>query len=186
MTGSRLAYGCWRLAGTTNPAEVQPQNRENGRRALIAAFEAGYTFFDTADIYCRGEVDKIIGQTLRDVPAMRERIMIVTKCGVRHVGDPSPDSPHRWDFSASHIHFQSCEQSLERLGIDTVDVLLLHRPDYLADPMEVAQAFTAVEGRGQSPAFWRQQFSSDAADRDSGGVSDAIWSCIRWKSAWRS
>ena len=54
LTSSRLAYGCWRVAGTWDPAEVTPASREAGRRAVIAAYESGYSLFDNADIYCRG------------------------------------------------------------------------------------------------------------------------------------
>ena len=61
LKSSRLAYGCWRVAGTWDPAEVTQQSREAGSRAIAAAYEAGYTLFDSADIYCRGEAERILG-----------------------------------------------------------------------------------------------------------------------------
>src|ERR1035441_2853995 len=61
LTSSRLAYGCWRVAGSWDPAEVTAASRAAGRRAIIAAYEAGYTLFDTAYIYCRGEAERILG-----------------------------------------------------------------------------------------------------------------------------
>ena len=67
LTCSRLAYGCWRIAGTWTPSEVNDAWRANGRQALLTAFEAGYTLFDHADIYCDGEPEKIFGQVLREV-----------------------------------------------------------------------------------------------------------------------
>ena len=65
LTSSRLAYGCWRVAGTWAPAEVTAANRAAGRRAIIAAYEAGYILFDNADIYCQGEAERILGDVLK-------------------------------------------------------------------------------------------------------------------------
>ncbi len=110
LTSSRLAYGCWRLAGTWNPAEVTPESEARGRAAVIAAYDAGYTLFDHADIYCRGQAERIFGEALQQVPGMREKILIATKCGIRFPGEPVANSPHRYDFSASHI-VRSCEES---------------------------------------------------------------------------
>ncbi len=157
LTSSRLAYGCWRLAGTWNPAEVTADNRAAGRRALLAAYESGYTLFDNADIYCRGEAERILGEALKEVAGMRDRVVIVTKGGIRPAGDPQPDSPGRYDFSAAHI-VQACEQSLRRLGVETIDLYLLHRPDFLADPEEVAQAFSQLKAAGKVRYFGVSNF----------------------------
>src|SRR5215218_7718258 len=97
---TRLAYGTWRLVSTMDPAEVTPERQAEGRRAVIAAYEAGYTLFDHADIYCRGVCESVHGQVLRDVGGMRDRILIATKCGIRFAGEPDDDSPQRYDFSA--------------------------------------------------------------------------------------
>ncbi len=148
MKSSRLAYGCWRLAGTWNPAEVTPESRAAGRRAAIAAFEAGYTLFDNADIYCRGEAELILGEVLKEVSNMRDRIQILTKCGVRPPNYPVAGSPHCWDFSTDYI-LRSCEGSLKRLGVETIDIYMLHRPDYLADPEEIAKAFVQLRDSGK-------------------------------------
>ena len=157
MTSSRLAYGCWRAAGTWDPAEVTAAGRAAGRRAIVAAYEAGYTLFDNADIYCRGEAERILGEALKEVSGMRDRVVIVTKGGIRPGGDPQPDSPGRYDFSAPYI-IQACEQSLKRLGIETIDVYLLHRPDLLADPEEVAQAFSQLKAAGKVRHFGVSNF----------------------------
>ena len=147
LASSRLAYGCWRVAGTWNPAEVTAESRAAGRRAILAAYEAGYTLFDNADIYCRGEAERILGGVLKEVPGMRERVVILTKGGIRPAGDPEPDAPGRYDFSAAHLA-RACEESLRRLGIETIDLYLLHRPDYLADPHEIAGAFAQLQDAG--------------------------------------
>ena len=157
MRSSRLAYGCWRVAGTWSPAEVTTEGRAAGRRAIIAAYEAGYTLFDNADIYCRGEAERILGEALREVSGMRDRVVIMTKGGIRPAGDPEPDSPGRYDFSAAHLT-RACEESLRRLGIETIDIYLLHRPDYLAEPEEVAQAFSQLKAAGKVRCFGVSNF----------------------------
>jgi len=145
LTGSRLAYGCWRLASNKEDPNA-------GLRAVKAAYEAGYTLFDNADIYGGGEAEKMLGAALKEIPGMRERVVILTKTGVRHSGHPSPDAPNRWDFSAEHIE-RSCEQSLKRMGIETIDVYMLHRPDFLADPQEIAEAFEKLRVAGKVRHF---------------------------------
>jgi predicted oxidoreductase len=157
LTSSRLAYGCWRVAGTWDPAEVSTESRAAGRKAIIAAYEAGYTLFDNADIYCRGEAERILGKVLKEVAGMRDRIVVVTKGGIRPGGDPQPDSPGRYDFSAAYL-IHACEESLRRLGVESIDLYLLHRPDFLADPEEVARAFSQLKASGKVRYFGVSNF----------------------------
>lgn len=157
LVSSRLAYGCWRVAGTWDPAKVTPQGRVAGRQAILAAYEAGYTLFDNAAIYCRGEAERILGQALKEASGMRDQCLIATKCGIRPAGDPRPDAPARYDFSAEHIT-HSCEQSLKRLGIESIDLFMLHRPDLLADPQEIAQAFSKLQAGGKVRHFGVSNF----------------------------
>src|SRR5205814_7270987 len=152
LTTSRLAYGCWRIAGSSEAAKVGSDAGALGRKAVMGAFECGYTLFDLADIYCDGVCESIFGQALKEISGMRERILIATKCGIRKKGDPNPDSPYRYDFSAEHI-VRSCEQSLKRLGAETIDLYQLHRPDYLGDPAEVAEAFGKLKKSGKVREF---------------------------------
>src|SRR5438067_12898548 len=91
LNSSRLSYGCWRVAGSWNPAEITPQTRAAGSRAIIAAYEAGYTLFDNADIYCRGEAERILGEALKQVSGMRSQVLVATKCGIRYAGEPNAD-----------------------------------------------------------------------------------------------
>lgn len=152
LAGSRLAYGCWRIA---DPGD-QSTGR-GGRAALVAAYEAGYTWFDGADIYGGGKSEEILGQTLREVSGMRERILITSKCGVRPAGTPDPGCPQRWDFSPEYI-VKSCEGSLRRLGVETIDLYLLHRPDYLGAPHEIAGAFAQLYDAGKVRCFGVSNF----------------------------
>ncbi len=153
---SRMAYGCWRILGHEG-AEPTPERAAQARRAILAAFEAGYTFFDHADIYADGAAETAFGAVLSEVSELRRRAILTTKCGIRKKGGPQADAPYRYDFSASYI-IQSCEQSLRRLGVETVDIFQLHRPDYLMDPQEVASAFTQLKEQGKVRAFGVSNF----------------------------
>ncbi|HAM70300.1 MAG TPA: aldo/keto reductase [Verrucomicrobiales bacterium] len=157
LRGSRLAYGCWRIAGTWNPAEATSTGEAEGRRAVQAAYDAGFTLFDHADIYCQGLAETLFGRVLKATPGMRQRIIIASKCGIRPKDTPTPGAPARYDFSAEHI-IQSCEGSLRRLGIETLDLYQLHRPDYLMDPAEVASAFTRLQREGKVREFGVSNF----------------------------
>ncbi len=157
LSVSRMAYGCWRIAGTWDPSEVTAASQAAGHKAVFAAYEAGFTLFDQADIYCHGETEKIFGKVLKEVSEMRERVAIATKCGIRMAGEPKPDSSYRYDFSADYIT-RSCEQSLKRLGIETIDLYQLHRPDYLMHPQEVATAFEQLKRAGKVREFGVSNF----------------------------
>jgi predicted oxidoreductase len=155
---SSLAYGAMRLPGTWNPAEVIGDRIEQGKRALRAAYESGYTLFDHADIYCYGKCEEIHGLLLKESPELRKQTVIATKCGIRFPNDPVDGSPHRYDFSKEHIIW-SCEQSLKRLQVDAIDIYQLHRPDYLMDPIEVAEAFDILHAQGKVRYFGVSNFA---------------------------
>jgi predicted oxidoreductase len=146
-----------RIAGTWDPEAVTPERDAAGQAAVIAAYEAGYTLFDHADIYCRNQCEAIFGRVLKRVPSMRNEVLIATKCGIRFPGDPKPDSPHRYDFSKEHI-LRSCDRSLSVLGVETIDVYQLHRPDLLMDPAEVAEAFDTLKSQGKVRYFGVSNF----------------------------
>jgi predicted oxidoreductase len=157
LVSTRLSYGNMRSASTWNPSEATTERRAAGVKAHIAAFESGYTLFDSADIYCRGVCEQILGQTLREVPGMRDKILVATKCGIRNIGDPTPASGHRYDFSAEHILW-SADNSLKNLGIETIDLYMLHRPDLLMNPPEIAQAFDKLKAAGKVRHFGVSNF----------------------------
>jgi predicted oxidoreductase len=138
LKSSRLAYGCWRVART---GDIQ-QDLKTTREAVMAALESGYTLFDHADIYCHGRAESAFGEVLRESPKLRKKMIIATKCGIRFADEP-PGAPQRYDFTAEHI-IRSCDQSLQRLHIEQIDLYQLHRPDYLMDVTEVAMAFASL------------------------------------------
>jgi predicted oxidoreductase len=156
LSASRLAYGCWRLVRADGPEALTPEQRAAAREAVLAAYEAGYTLFDLADIYSRGAAEAALGAVLREVAELRERVVICTKGGIRFADEP-PGAPFRYDFSAEHL-LRACEGSLRRLGVETIDLYLLHRPDYLCDPEEVARAFVKLRESGKVRAFGVSNF----------------------------
>ena len=112
--------------------------------ALVKSdLDMGINFFDHADIYGGGECERLFGDFLKENPALRDKMLIQTKCAIR---------PGSYDFSREHI-LSSVEGSLKRLGIETIDFLLLHRPDTLCEPEEVAEAFTALKSQGKVRHF---------------------------------
>jgi predicted oxidoreductase len=157
LTCSRLALGAWRLAGTSSAAEITPERETAGVQAVQAAYEAGYTLFDHADIYSDGAGERIFGRALKETRGMRKKILIASKCGIRKKGEPRPESPYRYDFAADYI-IKSCEASLQRLGVETIDIYQLHRPDYLCDPAEVAKAFNQLKQQGKAREFGVSNF----------------------------
>ncbi len=135
---SRIALGCMGLAGTWNPAEVGPEHRTRAIQAFEAALEAGITFYDHADIYGGTACESIFKDCLAAVPGSRERIFIATKVGIR-----SGYYEHAPDYIRKSIH-----GSLERMGIDYVDLYQLHRPDPLSHPAETAEVLDALVQEG--------------------------------------
>lgn len=127
-----VILGCMRMNGSENPTEI-----------IETAYEHGIDFFDHADIYGGGECETIFGKALKETSIKREDIIIQTKCGIRK---------GMFDFSKEHI-VSSVEGSLKRLGVDYVDALLLHRPDTLVEPEEVAAAFDQLESQGKVKHF---------------------------------
>jgi predicted oxidoreductase len=152
LSSSRLAYGCWRIARTGNIQE----DLKTARSAILAAVEAGYTFFDHADIYCRGRSESAFGEVLRENRNLRKKLIIATKCGIRPADEP-PGAPQRYDFSAEYI-IRSCEQSLKRLHTEQIDLFQLHRPDWLMDIDEVAIAFSSLHKSGKVKEFGVSNF----------------------------
>ena len=142
MTLSPIVAGTWRKAswGWDVPARVC---------WIEQCLALGVTSFDHADIYGGYSVEALFGDALAAAPGLRERLQIVTKCGIKLVAPARPT--HRvksYDSSRAHIT-ASVDASLRALRTDRIDVLLLHRPDALMDPDEVAEAFAALRSAGK-------------------------------------
>ncbi len=149
---SALGYGCMNIGGAWNAATWTAADRAQAERAVQTALEHGITLFDHADIYGRGKSEAIFGQILKAQPHLRDQIVLQSKCGIRLADEPTPGMPPRYDFSYDHI-VASVEASLDRLQTDRLDILLLHRPDPLMEPTEVARAFDHLHTHGKVRAF---------------------------------
>ncbi len=142
---SRVVMGCMRI-GDKPLAQVEELIRE--------AIRGGVNTFDHADIYGGGNSEKVFGVAVRDIGLSRGDYIIQTKCGIRRNGGD------RWfDFSREHI-LASVEGSLKRLNTEYIDLLLLHRPDTLMEPQEIAEAFEKLKAEGKVRAFGVSNFSA--------------------------
>ena len=134
------------FGGSWDRNPISARDRRAAEAALEAALSVGISCFDHADIYTHGKSEEVFGQILGTRPDLRRQIRIQTKCGIRLAdGDRVKD----YDLSAAHI-LQSVEGSLQRLGVEVIDVLLLHRPDPLLDPHEIAEAWRRIVRDGKA------------------------------------
>jgi predicted oxidoreductase len=134
LEASEISLGCMRIVDLTNQ-EIST--------LIHTALDEGINFFDHADIYGGGQSEAKFAEALGMTPGLREKMILQTKCGIRQGS---------FDFSKDHI-LEAVDGSLKRLQTDFVDVLLLHRPDALVEPEEVAEAFTILEDSGKVKYF---------------------------------
>ena len=145
ITTSRLVLGCMPFGGDWNQEPITQENILNAEKAVDAALSIGISMFDHADIYRMGKAEETFGRILKGRPGLREQIVIQSKCGIRL---RDADTPEQFDFSEGHI-LNMVDGSLKRLGIEYLDVLLLHRPDPLMEPEEVAEALGKLKASGK-------------------------------------
>lgn len=149
ISTSRLVLGCMPFGGGWNRDPITTADLLTAERAVDAALAIGISMFDHADIYTWGKAEETFGAILKNRPGLREQIVIQSKCGIRF-GEGTV--PGRFDFSKEHI-LEAVDGSLRRLGVDYLDILLLHRPDPLVEPDEVAQAFGKLKAAGKVRYF---------------------------------
>ena len=133
-----LAFGCWRFAG----ADVA-----TAHELIETALDLDMKLIDTADIYGRGHggsgfgaAEELLGGVLAAAPELRDRMVLATKAGIRE-GVPYDSSP---DYLVA-----ACDASLERLGVDVIDVFQVHRPDFFTHPLDVAETLDALVESGK-------------------------------------
>lgn len=143
-----LGWGMWRLTGA---------DRASARARVEAALEIGCTLFDTADVYGYrrgsgfGDAESVLGEVLREAPGLRERMVLATKAGI------TPPVPYN---SSVPYLLEACEASLRRLGVERIDLWQIHRPDLLAHPSEVAEAFERLHRGGKIRAAGVSNYSA--------------------------
>jgi len=134
MKASEISLGCMRISSMTNQ-EIST--------LIHTALDEGINFFDHADVYGGGKCEEKFSEALDMNSGLREKMILQTKCGIRQGS---------FDFSKGYI-LEAVDGSLKRLKTDYIDVLLLHRPDALVEPEEVAEAFTILESSGKVKYF---------------------------------
>ncbi|MDQ0113356.1 aldo/keto reductase [Paenibacillus harenae] len=130
-----VALGCMRLPSL---------DKQQAERFVQTALEQGANFFEHADIYGAGKAEELFAEAVHMSPSVREKLILQSKCGI------VPGV--MFDFSKEHI-LNSVDGILKRLNTDYLDTLLLHRPDTLVEPEEVAEAFDLLESSGKVRHF---------------------------------
>lgn len=126
--------------------------------------EIGLRDFDHADIYGGYTTERQFGEVIRRRPDLKEKIQITTKCGIKMMCEERPKHQLKsYDSGSAHI-LMSVDQSLSNLGVDHLDLLLLHRPDYLMDPYDIADAFEELSALGKVNHFGVSNFSTAQFD----------------------
>ncbi|SDZ86525.1 Predicted oxidoreductase [Thalassobacillus cyri] len=129
-----ISLGCMRMSELSN---------KDAAYVIENALDAGVDLFDHADIYGKGKSEEVFANAIQMNDDIREKMKLQTKCGIRD---------GFFDFSKEHI-LESVDASLRRLKTDYVDSMLLHRPDALMEPEEVAEAFSTLKESGKVRYF---------------------------------
>ena len=139
LTVPAIMLGCWRM---------HQRGLQEVTELLAAAMQHGIRFFDHADIYGQGQSERIFAEAVGELGVPRESMILQSKCGIRN---------GYYDSSRQHI-LDSVDGILERLDTEYLDILLLHRPDALMEPDEVAEAFSALAANGKVRHFGVSNF----------------------------
>lgn len=147
LNASRIVMGCMRIGD---------KPLEQTEKVIVSACANGVNMFDLADVYGGGNCEKVFGVAIRDLEIPRKNYILQTKCGICKNAE---GTIHHFNFSKEYIT-ASVEGSLKRLNTEYIDILLLHRPDTLADPDEIGEAFERLQEDGKVRAFGVSNFSA--------------------------
>ncbi len=148
----QMAYGTWHLGGDWDDSPLTDDLKQRADTLIHTAVDAGINFIDLADIYVKTKSDEAVGHVLKNDPSLRDKVILQEKAGIILPDDPNPGDPGRYDFSYENITTK-LENSLRLLNTDHVELLLLHRPDALVEPEEVARAFDDLQSAGKVRYF---------------------------------
>jgi predicted oxidoreductase len=152
LTLSPIVAGAWRMAEW----KLSPQDR---LRWIEEILELGISSFDHADIYGGYQVEALFGEALALAPALRQRMQLVSKCGIKLMSPARPGNRfHCYDTSAAHVR-ASVDESLRALHTDHLDLLLIHRPDVLMNAAELADTFDGLRREGKVLHFGVSNFT---------------------------
>lgn len=138
---SPIVAGLWRITDW----HLSVQER---LRWIEQALEIGITSFDHADIYGDYQAEALFGEALKAMPALRERMQLISKCGIRLRSAQRDYRVNYYDTSAAYVRTQ-VEQSLRNLHTEQLDLVLIHRPDYLMDAATLAYTFASLTHEGK-------------------------------------
>ncbi len=140
---SQMAYGVWRLS------EAQDTSVNANLARIDACLAQGITTFDHADIYGDYACESLFGQAIKARPELRKQIEIVTKTDIMLLSSHWPQTRVKhYDTSAAHVQ-ASVERSLSRIGVEVIDLLLIHRPDPLMDAAELGACLDGLIDSGK-------------------------------------
>lgn len=153
LSFSKLIHGHWRVLDW----KMTPQELLTLTEQIL---ELGIDTIDHADIYGDYECEAFFGEALKLKPSLRQKLTIVSKCGIKLLSEKYPERKHKiYDYSYEHI-VESTENSLKNFGTDYLDVLLLHRPSPFFNPEEAARAFSDLKDAGKVRHFGVSNFSA--------------------------
>lgn len=135
-------------------------NTQQRLRFIEQCIDLGVTTFDHADIYGNGAVERLFGEALANNIALKKQIQIVTKCGIQL---PNATRPKHYDLSDQHIK-KSVDSALQKLGVEKIDLLMLHRPSPLMDFDELATTFHNIRATGKVLHFGVSNFTRSQFD----------------------
>ncbi len=149
---SRIAYGSMKLGETWDATPITDRARTNAPKILHTVVDQGINLIDMADIYMWGKSDTLIGEVIAKDPGFRDKVLLQAKGGIILSGQIHDGSATVYDFSYEHL-MDSINTTLKRLNTDHVDTFILHRPDALVEPEEVARAFDEMHSTGKVRYF---------------------------------
>lgn len=174
QASSSVIFGCMSLGGSWDQSALTSADKKQAFTALDACLDTGITQFDHADIYKFGKAEKVFGEYLGQTGVARESLFIQSKCGIQL---PEENLGTRYNLSSSWI-IESCERSLKRLNIDYLDSFLLHRPDPLMQPEEIASAFQQLFNSGKVKRFGVSNMSAQQLSFINSALDSDISICI--------
>ncbi|RUS25421.1 oxidoreductase [Jimgerdemannia flammicorona] len=154
---SRIIYGTWHLTGVGNDTSLA--TAENVLERIRACLECGITTFDLSDLYGFYEFERLFGDALKLEPGIRRRIQIITKTDIVKPCAVKPNVYIKHYNTDEDYILSQVNKSLENLGTDYIDILLLHRQDMLMDADEVARAFTQLYAENKVRHFGGSNFT---------------------------
>ena len=145
---------------------IAKKERKEAEALLSGALESGIDFIDLADVYGGGRSEELVGEVFSGSPGMRGRFFLQSKCGIRR----TPTGQNWYDLSGAYIE-ASVDGILRRLRTDRLDCLMLHRPDALMDPEEIAGALDRLAGSGKVLSFGVSNMSPQQIEMLSAALS---------------